>query len=115
MVEAAEGHTEGTTPGEREWRLAPGVALQEGTVVMGEGAPAACAYTLIHPSGRRYRMAEPLYRLAELLVGDLPLAEVAQQLSARLNRPLGVADVAGLIESKLAAQGLVVPRTTPGS
>lgn len=90
------------------WRLAPGVGLVEGTLLDGQG-PGQHVYTLVLPSGRRFRVAEPLYRLAELLAGQRSPEEVAAALSARLGRSFGVAEVDGLIETRLAPHGAVRP------
>jgi hypothetical protein len=65
-------------------------------------------YLLVAPSGHRYAVSEPLYRLAELLRRPRPLAEIAATLSTRLGHPLDAPAVAALIESKLAARGLAV-------
>src|SRR5581483_5452730 len=65
------------------WRLAPGVSLLQGTLAGGEPA-GAHVYALVLPSGRRFQVSEPLFRLAELLQGQLPPEEIAARLSARL-------------------------------
>jgi hypothetical protein len=107
----AESSGRDTAPSEplaSRWRLAPGVGLVEGTLVGGEGTPGERVYALVLPNGYRYRVSEALYRLAELLAGERSVAEVAVHLSQRLGRPLRPAEVAGLIERKLAARGLVV-------
>lgn len=89
------------------WPLAPGVSLQEGTLV-GDDCAGAHVYALLLPSGRRFQVSEPLYRLAQLLQTRLPAEEIAARLGARLGRPLSVADVATLVATKLAPQGVVV-------
>jgi hypothetical protein len=54
-----------------------------------------------------------LYRLAELLQGRLSADQVAARLSERLGRSLGASDVATLVETKLAPQGVVRALDTP--
>jgi hypothetical protein len=95
------------TPPEPRWRLAPGVDLLAGTALSGEQR-GHTLYLLVAPSGHRYAVSEPLYRLAELLRSSRSLAEIATALSTRLGRPLDAPAAAALIESKLAAHGLAV-------
>ncbi len=90
------------------WRLAPGVGLLEGTLV-GPAGPAGPAYVLVLPDGRRYRVSEPLYRLAELLRGRLSAEEIAARLSARLGRPLSAGEVTRLVEQRLVPYGAACP------
>jgi hypothetical protein len=105
-VQTPEGETPDETPVPHPWPLAYGVGLLEGTLVGAVGA-GRHAYALVLRDGRRFEVSEPLYRLAELLQGRLSAEEIAARLSARLGRPLSVADVAGLVELKLAPQGVV--------
>jgi NAD(P)-dependent dehydrogenase (short-subunit alcohol dehydrogenase family) len=67
----------------------------------------AHVYALLLPNGRRFQVSEPLYRLAELLQTRLPAEEIAARLGARLGRSLSVADVAALVATKLAPEGVV--------
>lgn len=89
------------------WRLAPGVDLLAGTALSCEQR-GRTLYLLVAPSGHRYAVSEPLYRLAELLRRPRSLAEIAAALSARLGRQLDAPAVAALIASKLAARGLAM-------
>ncbi len=91
------------------WPLARGVGLLEGTLAGADGA-GGHVYALVLPSGRRFQVSEPLYRLAELLRGRLPAAEVAAGLGGRIGRPLSAADVATLVATKLAPHGVVSER-----
>jgi hypothetical protein len=89
-----------------EWQVARGVSLWEGTLAGAEPA-GAHVYALLLPNGRRFQVSEPLYRLAELLQTRLPAEEIAARLGARLGRSLSVADVAALVATKLAPEGVV--------
>ncbi|HEY7064644.1 MAG TPA: hypothetical protein VII06_24435 [Chloroflexota bacterium] len=91
------------------WPLARGVGLLEGTLAGAEG-PGSHVYALVLPSGRRFQVSEPLYRLAELLRGRLPAEEVAARLGARVGRPLSAADLSTLVATKLAPHGVVSER-----
>jgi hypothetical protein len=89
-----------------EWQVARGVSLWEGTLAGAEPAGAHVSALLL-PNGRRFQVSEPLYRLAELLQTRLPAEEIAARLGARLGRSLSVADVAALVATKLAPEGVV--------
>src|SRR5262249_5959827 len=110
MVEAGAGAAGAPyDPLTAVWRLAPGVWPQEGRVAAGErGATDDRAYTLIMPSGRRFEVPEPLYRLAELLEAPRTVPDVAARLGERLGRPISAAQVASLIDEKLADHGVAV-------
>jgi hypothetical protein len=95
-------------PLEAVWRLAPGVWPQEGRVVAGRTVGDDRAYTLIMPSGRRFELTEPLYRLAELLEAPRAVPDVAARLGERLGRPISAAQVASLIDEKLADHGVAI-------
>ena len=99
------------SPENVRWQLAPGVSLLAGTALSGERRGAEL-YLLVAPSGHRYAVSEPLYRLAELLARPRAVAEVAAELAVRLGRPLDPAAAATLIESKLASRGLAVAEPT---
>src|SRR3954466_12315220 len=88
------------------WQLAPGVGLLEGTLAGGEPV-SAHIYALVLPSGRRFQVSEPLFRLAELLRSRLPAEQIAARLGARLGRPITVADVATLVATRLEPLGVV--------
>ena len=88
------------------WALAHGVGLIEGALVGSDG-PGGHVYVIVRPDGRRFQVSEPLFRLAELLQGRLSADQVAARLSERLGRSLGASDVATLVETKLAPQGVV--------
>jgi hypothetical protein len=94
----------------REWQLAAGVGLVEGTVIGAGQAAGRHAYTVVLPSGRRFEVSESLYRLAELLAGRRTLSEITARLAERLGRPFSEAEVAALVERKLASQGIATPR-----
>ncbi|HLH26470.1 MAG TPA: hypothetical protein VK066_28450 [Chloroflexota bacterium] len=94
------------SPSPYTWRLAPGVSLLAGTLVGGDQSGVQ-VYALVLPNGQRFQVSEPLYRLAELLRSRLPPEEIAARLSARLGRPLGVAEVASLVATRLAPRGVV--------
>lgn len=106
--EPASDPASATTTDTIAWRLAPGVGLLEGTLAGGEPVNAH-VYALVLPSGRRFQVSEPLFRLAELLQSRLPAEQIAARLSARLGRALPVADVATLVATRLEPQGVVVP------
>ena len=97
-------------PGPHPWRLAPGVGLLEGTLAGGEPA-GTHVYALVLPSGRRFQVSEPLFRLAELLQSALPAEQIAARLAARLGRPVTVADVAILVSTRLEPRGVVSAST----
>jgi hypothetical protein len=109
MVESGAG-ADGSfqNPLEAVWRLAPGVWPQEGRVAAGRAAADERAYTLIMPSGRRFELTEPLYRLAELLEAPRAVPDVAARLGERLGRPISPAQVAALIDEKLADHGVAI-------
>ena len=67
----------------------------------------AHVYALVLPSGRRFQVSEPLFRLAELLQSHLPAEQIAARLGARLGRPISVADVATLVATRREPQGVV--------
>jgi hypothetical protein len=94
------------------WVLAHGVGLIEGALV-GSDEPGGHVFVIVRPDGRRFQVSEPLYRLAELLQGRLSADQVAARLSERLGRSLGASDVATLVETKLAPQGVVRALDTP--
>jgi hypothetical protein len=94
------------------WALAHGVGLIEGTLV-GPDGPGGHVFVIVRPDGRRFQVSEPLYRLAELLQGRLSADQIAARLSERLGRSLGASDVATLVETKLAPQGVVRALETP--
>src|SRR5437879_11316724 len=73
------------------WRLAPGVWPQEGRAVAGRAEADERAYTLIMPSGRRFELTEPLYRLAELLEAPRSVPDVAarsEEHTSELQSPM---------------------------
>jgi hypothetical protein len=88
------------------WRLAAGVGLLEGTLAGGEPV-STHVYALVLPSGRRFQVSEPLFRLAELLQSRLPAEQIAARLGARLGRSITVADIATLVATRLEPQGVV--------
>jgi hypothetical protein len=109
MVEPGTGPARSShDPLEAVWRLAPGVWPQEGQAVTGRAMADERAYTLIMPSGRRFELTEPLFRLAELLEAPRSVPDVAARLGKRLGRPISAAQVAALIDEKLADHGVAV-------